>query len=86
MMGNSVIVETMFRHHPGVIPYAPPGTAIYRDADDRTHLIIDQPSVRFASFGNSLIAAVGIGTGQRARGKRPHNAGSALRIRAGADH
>ncbi len=60
MMGNTSIVERMFRHHPGVMLYAPLRTAIYQDAAERTHLSIDQPSTRFASFGNPRIAAVGL--------------------------
>jgi hypothetical protein len=60
MMGNNVIVETMFRHDPGVMLYAPLRTAIYQDADGRAHLSIDQPSTRFASFGDPRIAAVGL--------------------------
>jgi hypothetical protein len=60
MMGNNVIVERMFRHDPGVMLYAPLRTAIYQDADGRAHLSIDQPSTRFASFGDPRIAAVGL--------------------------
>jgi len=60
MMGNNVIVERMFRHHPGVMLYAPLRTAIYEDESARTHFSIDQPSTRFASFGDSRIAAVGL--------------------------
>ena len=59
MMGNNVIAETMFRHDPGVMLYAPLRTAIYEDADGTVHLSIDQPSSRFASFGDSRIAEVG---------------------------
>jgi Domain of unknown function DUF302 len=60
MMGNNVIVERMFRHDPGVMLYAPLRTAIYEDTDGRTHFSIDQPSTRFASFGDPRIAAVGL--------------------------
>jgi Domain of unknown function DUF302 len=60
MMGNNVIVERMFRHDPGVMLYAPLRTAIYEDAAERTHFSIDQPSTRFASFGDPRIAAVGL--------------------------
>ena len=60
MMGNNVIVERMFRHHPGVMLYAPLRTEIYQDTDGRVHLSIDQPSTRFASFGDSRIAVVGL--------------------------
>jgi hypothetical protein len=60
MMGDNVIVERMFRHHPGVMLYAPLRTEIYEDEAELTHLSIDQPSTRFASFGDSRIAAEGL--------------------------
>jgi hypothetical protein len=60
IMGNNVIVETMFRHDPGVMLYAPKRTAIYEDSDGRVHLGIDQPSSRFASFGDPRITEVGV--------------------------
>jgi hypothetical protein len=60
MMGNNVIVETMYRHDPGVMLYAPMRTAIYQDSAGRTQLSIDQPSTRFASFGDPRVAAVGL--------------------------
>jgi hypothetical protein len=59
MMGNNVIAETMFRHDPGIILYAPLRIAIYEDTAGRVHLSIDQPSSKFASFGDPQIAAVG---------------------------
>jgi hypothetical protein len=60
MMGNNVIVETMFRHDPGVMLYAPLRTEIYEDNTGRIHLSIDQPSTRFASFGDPRITEVGL--------------------------
>ena len=59
MVGNNVIVETMFRHDPGVMLYAPLRTAIYEDTTGGVHLSIDQPSSRFASFGDPRITEVG---------------------------
>jgi hypothetical protein len=59
MMGNNVIVETMFRHNPGVMLYAPLRTEIYEDASGRVHFSIDQPSSKFASFEDPRIAEVG---------------------------
>jgi hypothetical protein len=59
MMGNNVIAETMFRHDPGIILYAPLRTAIYEDTLGCAHFSIDQPSSKFASFGDSRIAGVG---------------------------
>ena len=60
MMGNNVIVEKMFRHDPGVMLYAPLRTEIYEDKAGRVHLSIDQPSTRFASFGDPRITEVGL--------------------------
>jgi hypothetical protein len=60
MMGNNVIVETMFRHDPGVMLYAPLRTAIYQDTAGRVHFGIDQPSSKFAAFGDTRIAEVGL--------------------------
>ena len=53
LMGNNVIAETMFRHDPGIILYAPLRTAIYEATTGRVHLSIDQPSTKFASFGDT---------------------------------
>jgi hypothetical protein len=60
MMGNNVTVENMFRHDPGVMLYAPMRTVIYEDAAGRVHLSVDQPSSRFASFGDPRITEVGL--------------------------
>jgi hypothetical protein len=59
MMGNNVIAETMFRHDPSIILYAPLRIAIYEDNVGRVHLSIDQPSTKFASFGDARISEVG---------------------------
>ena len=59
MMRNNVIAETMFRHDPGIILYAPLRTAIYETASGRVQFSIDQPSSKFASFGDPRIAEVG---------------------------
>jgi hypothetical protein len=59
MMGNNVIVETMFRHDPGVMLYAPLRVAIYENADGHVYLSVDQPSTKFGSFGDARIAEVG---------------------------
>jgi hypothetical protein len=60
MMGNNVIVETMFRHDAGVMLYAPLRTAIYEDTAGRVHFGIDQPSSKFGSFGEPRISEVGL--------------------------
>jgi len=59
LMGNNVIAETMFRHDPGIILYAPLRTAIYESISGGVQFSIDQPSSKFDSFGNPDIAKVG---------------------------
>jgi hypothetical protein len=59
LMGNNVIAETMFRHDPGIILYAPLRTAIFESTSGGVQFSIDQPSSKFASFGDTRIAAVG---------------------------
>jgi Domain of unknown function DUF302 len=59
MVGNNVIAETMYRHDPGVMLYAPLRTVIYEDTNGAAHLGIDQPSSRFASFDDPRITDVG---------------------------
>ncbi|MFI5622997.1 DUF302 domain-containing protein [Nocardioides sp. NPDC051685] len=59
LMGNNVIAETMFRHDPGIMLYAPLRTAIYETAAGGVQISIDQPSNKFASFGDPRIAEVG---------------------------
>jgi len=59
MVGNNLTAETMYRHDPGVMLYAPIRTAIYTDNDGRTFISVDQPSTRFDSFADENIHAVG---------------------------
>lgn len=59
LMGNHTIAQRMFHHNPAVMLYAPLRTAIYQDARGRTRFSFDQPSTRFASFGNPEITKVG---------------------------
>jgi hypothetical protein len=60
LMGNHTIAERMYRHDPGVMLYAPLRTAIHQDADGTTWFSVDQPSTRFASFGDRAISDVGL--------------------------
>jgi hypothetical protein len=59
LMGNHLIAETMYRHNPGIMLYAPLRLALYEDLDGGVHLSIDQPSDQFSSFGDSDISATG---------------------------
>jgi hypothetical protein len=60
LMGNHTIAERMYRHDPGVMLYAPLRTAIHQDADGTTWFSVDQPSTRFASFGDPAITDIGL--------------------------
>jgi Domain of unknown function DUF302 len=59
LMGNHLIAETMYRHNPAIMLYAPLRLALYEDLDGGTHLSIDQPSDQFGSFDDADIAATG---------------------------
>lgn len=59
MMGDNVIAETMFRRDPGTVLYAPLRTAIHETTSGHVQFGIDQPSSKFASFGDPRIAEVG---------------------------
>ena len=59
LMGNHVIAETMYRHNPAVLLYAPLRLCLYEDLDGNTHLSVDQPSDQFGSFGDPDITATG---------------------------
>jgi hypothetical protein len=59
LMGNHTIAETMYRHDPGVLLYAPLRLCLYEDLDGRAQLSVDQPSDQFGSLGNPEITSVG---------------------------
>src|SRR5262249_39745387 len=53
------IAETMYRHDPGIMLYAPLRTVLYEDQNGGAHFAVDQPSHQFGSFGDPDIAATG---------------------------
>lgn len=59
LMGNHVIAEQMFRHDPAVMLHAPLRVVIHTDDSGATRLVVDQPSLLFASYGRAEISAVG---------------------------
>ena len=59
LMGNHTIAETMYRHDPGVLLYAPLRLCLYEDLEGRAHLSIDQPSDQFGSLGHPEVTATG---------------------------
>ena len=59
LMGNHTIAETMYRHDPGIMLYAPLRLCLYEGLDGVAHLSVDRPSDQFGSFGDPDIAATG---------------------------
>ncbi|WP_345417647.1 DUF302 domain-containing protein [Pseudonocardia xishanensis] len=59
LMGNHTIAQRMYTHNPAVMLYAPLRTVIHEDGQGICWFSIDQPSTRFASFGNPNITMVG---------------------------
>jgi hypothetical protein len=60
LMGNHTVAQRMYTHDPAVALYAPLRTTIHEDRHGVTWFSIDQPSTRFASFGNPDITEVGL--------------------------
>ncbi|MCV7431564.1 hypothetical protein [Mycolicibacterium bacteremicum] len=60
LLGNHVIAETMYRHNPNALLYAPLRVLVF--TDDAGHAVfgIDQPSTVFAGLDHPDVAATGI--------------------------
>lgn len=61
LLGNHVIAETMFRHDPRAMLYAPLRVLVFSDAEDNAIWSMDRPGDAFGSLGNPDITAVGYG-------------------------
>jgi len=61
LLGNHTIAETMFRHDPRALLYAPLRVLIYADADGNAVFSMDQPSAAFGSLGIAEVTKVGKG-------------------------
>jgi hypothetical protein len=59
LMGNHVIAETMFRHDPRAMLYAPLRTLIWEDPAGDAWFTVDQPSTQFGSLGSPEVQEVG---------------------------
>ncbi|CAN5156279.1 hypothetical protein BH09ACT8_BH09ACT8_54780 [soil metagenome] len=63
LLGNHVIAETMFRHNPLALLYAPLRILVYsqvsEDGSDQAVFSLDQPSTVFASLEHPEISQVG---------------------------
>jgi Domain of unknown function DUF302 len=61
LLGNHTIAETMFRHDPRAMLYAPLRLLVYADADGNAVFSMDQPSAAFGSLGIAEVTTVGEG-------------------------
>jgi len=61
LLGNHVIAETMFRHDPKALLYAPLRVLVYSDPDGNAVFSMDQPSTAFGSLGIADVTEVGLG-------------------------
>ena len=59
LVGNHTIAETMARHDPRALLYAPLRVLVYADSDGYAVFSMDQPGLAFASLGNADITRVG---------------------------
>ncbi|WP_025736495.1 DUF302 domain-containing protein [Mycobacterium genavense] len=59
LLGNHTIAETMFRHDPKALLYAPLRLLIHADAEGNAVFSMDQPGPAFASLGITDVAEVG---------------------------
>jgi len=60
LLGNHVIAETMFRHDPRALLYAPLRVLVYSDPDRNAVFSMDQPSTAFGSLGIPEVTEVGL--------------------------
>ena len=59
LIGNHVIAETMFRHDPKALLYAPLRMLVHSDADGNAVFTMDQPGPAFGSLGIDDVTKVG---------------------------
>jgi uncharacterized protein (DUF302 family) len=59
LLGNVVIAETMFRHDPKALLYAPLRVLVHSDPAGNAIFSMDRPSTAFASLGIPEITEVG---------------------------
>ncbi|HME14498.1 MAG TPA: DUF302 domain-containing protein [Mycobacterium sp.] len=59
LLGNHTIAETMYRHDPRALLYAPLRVLVYADIDGNAVFSMDQPSAAFGSLGIADVTKVG---------------------------
>ncbi|MFI6352271.1 DUF302 domain-containing protein [Streptomyces sp. NPDC050743] len=60
LMGNHVIAERMYRHHPDAVLYAPLRILVYEVENGSAVFALDQPSTVFAGLGVDAITKVAV--------------------------
>ena len=60
LIGNHVIAETMFRHDPKAMLYAPLRMLVYGDDNGNAVFTMDQPGPAFGSLGIADVSKVGL--------------------------
>jgi uncharacterized protein (DUF302 family) len=65
LLGNHVIAETMFRHDPRALLYAPLRLLVYSDADGDAVFSMIRPSSAFGSLGIAEVTEVGLSLDQK---------------------
>jgi hypothetical protein len=60
LLGNHTIAETMFRHDPRALLYAPLRLLVYSDPDGNAVFSMDRPSSAFGSLGIAEVTEVGL--------------------------
>jgi hypothetical protein len=60
LLGNHVIAETMFRHDPKALLYAPLRVLVYSDLDANAVFSMDRPGSAFGSLGIAEVTEVGL--------------------------
>ncbi|TDZ93476.1 DUF302 domain-containing protein [Mycobacteroides salmoniphilum] len=61
LLGNHVIAESMFRHDPRALLYAPLRVLLFSDTEGDAVFSLDQPSTAFGSLGIGEVTWVGLG-------------------------
>jgi uncharacterized protein (DUF302 family) len=60
LLGNHIIAETMFRHDPKALLYAPLRLLVYSDAEGNAVFSMIRPSSAFGSLGIAEVTEVGL--------------------------
>jgi hypothetical protein len=59
-LGNSTIMERIFRRQPAILLYAPLHTVIWQNLGGPAYFTLDKPSDQFRSFADPDITETGV--------------------------